>query len=55
MAPLSKLSLKSLRFNVTFVLLFRYKVTKVNDVESASPLSGDFDPFKVRVLEHPVS
>ncbi|XP_044252291.1 proton-coupled amino acid transporter-like protein pathetic [Tribolium madens] len=29
-----------------------YKVTKENDLEAAN---GDFDPFKARVLDHPVS
>lgn len=56
MAPPSKLFLKLSRCSITVLfLLFRYKVTKVNDVEAASPLGADFDPFKVRVIEHPVS
>ncbi|XP_018320983.1 proton-coupled amino acid transporter-like protein pathetic isoform X2 [Agrilus planipennis] len=33
----------------------KYEITKGLDAEAANALSGEFDPFKARVLEHPTS
>lgn len=48
----SKLLVKGKNFELHH--LFRYEIKK-GDTEAARALNGDFDPFKARVLEHPVS